>query len=48
MKYKHQFDGKTYTNLSMQTTMYDAQTYQYKLRYNWGTVEEYLLHKKYI
>ena len=39
MNYKQQFVYITHTNISMYTPLYDAQTYQYKLRYNSGAVE---------
>ena len=40
VKYSQQFDGITFTNISLQTTFYDAQTSKYKCRYNPGAVEE--------
>ena len=43
MKYNQQLYFIAYTNISMQTPLYDAQTYQYKLRYNSGEVTESLL-----
>ena len=40
MKYNQQLEFITYTNITMQTPLYDAQTYQYKHRYSSGAVSE--------